>query len=325
MAVNEMWIARAAFTAIWVAGTGIAVVVWVSWLSTRWRDRRLRTSLLGPVQRQPSGAFREMAFVRRLADDMEIAGMRLPPEAAIGLMLLIGAIGWFAVDGAIDGMQRQYALDADRLTPANSWLLNSASAALLGSLPYFYVKFRLQRKRHRIALDMIKLVQNVVGHYSDKRTVQEVISRSANSMPDYVRDEWKRLELRSHMGASLEEALYEFARRADNEWAEDVADILLIKHKYGNDVIDALHKLIVDMQRARKNEERRLAMVTVYRIGTAVMVAFAFGIVYFNVYADGSNYRHYFVNPTGQRIMLVSTAVLFASMVLVVKSGRRTF
>ncbi|WP_238392436.1 type II secretion system F family protein [Paenibacillus antri] len=323
--MTASWIAEAAFAGMWIAGSGIVVVAWMSRLSAWWRDKRLRASLLGPIRLERSGAFRELAFVRGLADDMEIADVRWPVEAVVGAMLFIGAVGWFAVDASVDAMRVRYALDADRMIGADTWLLNTVAGGLLGSLPYFYVKFRLQRKRHRIALDMIKLVQNVVGHYGDNRTVQELISRSAATMPDHVREEWRRLELRSHMGGSLEEALYEFARRADNEWAEDVADILSIKHKFGHDVIEALHKLVVDMQRARKNEERRLAMVTAYRIGTAVMVAFAFGIVFFNVYADGANYRHYFVDPGGRWIMLFSGVVLFASMVLVVRSGRRTF
>ena len=321
------WLAEAAFAGLWLAGSALVVVSGLSKVSAWWREKRLRQSLLRPIREggDRAGTFRELAFVRGLADDMEIAGIRWPPEAASAAMLFIGAIGWFGVDASVEAMRLRYALDADRLVGSDTWALNTVAGALLGSLPYFYVKFRLQRKRHRIALDMIKLVQNVVGHYGDNRTVQELISRSVPTMPEYVRDEWKRLELRSHLGGSLEEALYEFARRADNEWAEDVADILLIKHKYGHDVIEALHKLVVDMQRARKNEERRLAMVTVYRIGTAVMVAFAFGIVFFNVYADGANYRHYFLTPGGRLVMLLSAVVLFASMVLVVRSGRRTF
>ncbi len=319
------WIAEAAFVGLWLAGSGLVVVAWLSRLSSWWRERSLRASLLGPVRAARATAYRELSFVRGLAEEMEIAGIRWPVEALVAAMPFVGAIGWFGVDASVEAMRLRYALDADRLLGSETWLLNTVAGALLGSMPYFYVKFRLQRKRHRIALDMIKLVQNVVGHYSDNRTVQELISRSAPSMPEYVRDEWKRLELRSHLGGSLEEALYEFARRADNEWAEDVADILLIKHKYGHDVIEALHKLVVDMQRARKNEERRLAMVTAYRVGTAVMVAFAFGIVFFNVYADGTNYRHYFLTPGGRLVMLLSAVVLFASMVLVVRSGRRTF
>lgn len=323
--MNGAWIVKATLAAFWAAGSGMVIVVWMSRLGLWWQERRARRTILGPVSLQKRGAFREMAFIRKLADDMEIAGLRWPVEAVVGGMLFVSAATWFAVDAAVTEMQWRYALDADRLVGADSWLLNTAAAILVGSLPYFYVLFRLQRKRHRIALDMIKLVQNIVGHYSDRRTVQEIISRSAPSMPDDVKEEWKRLELRSHMGGSLEEALYEFARRADNEWAEDVADVLLIKHKYGNDVLEALHKLVIDMQRARKHEERRLAMVTVYRIGTLVMIGFAFGIVFFNVLADGANYRHYFLSPAGQTLMLLSSVVLFASLILVVKSGRRTF
>jgi hypothetical protein len=318
---GEAW-----FTAMWVAGSGMMIAAWMLRLSAWWKNRTRRMVLFGPMADGSRKApLRELPLLRRLIEEMEIAGIRAPAELMIGGMFFIGVIGWFAVNGSVVGLQQRFALDADRLIAVRPWLLNTAVAFLFGSLPYFYIKFRLQRKRHRIALDMIKLVQNLIGHYQNGRTVQEIITRSTPTMPEHVQGEWKRLEIGSHMQASLEEALYEFSRRADNGWAEDLADILLIKHKYGNNVIDALHKLVVDMQIARKNEEKRLAMVTVYRIGTSVMVLFAFFIVVFNVYADGTNYRHYFLNPSGKLLLFCSAFVLFVSMVLVVRSGRRTF
>ena len=301
------------------------VAVWMSAFSVWWKERARRRTALGPIERGRPVPFRELAVVRKLAEEMEIAGVRWPVEAMLGAMLFIGTVGWFAVDAAVAEMQKVYALDADRLAAADTRVLSTVSALLFGSLPYFYVQFRLQSKRHRIAHDMIKLVQNLISHYAEQRTVQELISRSAATMPDHVREEWRRLELRTHLGVPLEQALFEFAQRADNGWAEDVADILLIKHKYGNDVLEALHKLVADMQRARKNEERRLATIAAYRIGTAIMIVFAFAIVFFNVYADGANYRHYFLSPAGQGLLLFSAVVLFASLVMVVRSGRRTF
>ncbi|WP_199624416.1 type II secretion system F family protein [Paenibacillus alkalitolerans] len=318
--------ATAVFYALWVAGAGLIIVTWLAWCSHRLKERRRRRIVLGPSRTEAAGvSLKEIPVVRKLADDMEIAEIKAPVEAVAGAMLFIGVIGWFAVNGMVSGLRERFALDADKMIPTNTWLLNGFIAILIGSLPYFYVKFRLQRKRHRIALDMIKLVQNMIAHYSVGRTVQDIIARSSPTMPDHVRSEWKLLELQSHMRYSLEDALYEFARRVDNVWAEDLADILLIKHKYGNDVIDSLHKLVIDMQTARKNEEKRLAMVTVYRIGTVVMIAFAFFIVFFNIYADGMNYRHYFVNPMGKLALMISSAVMFVSMVMVVRSGRKTF
>lgn len=313
------------WAALWAAGTGVLIAVWFRFGYERWKERKRVVLLLGEARGQRLERLREVPFIRALAEDMQIAEMKLPIEILFGVMLFFGVIGWFGVEQSVMGLQQRYALDADKVLSVNTWLLNGSVSVLLGSLPYFYVKFRLQQKRHRIALDMIKLVQNIIGHYHANRTVQEMIARSSGTMPDHVRSEWRLLEISSHLSASLEEALYDFARRVDNEWAEDMADILLIKHKYGNDVIDALHKLVVDIQTARRNEERRLAMVTVYRIGTLVMGCFAIFIVLFNIYADGANYRHYFVNPSGKMLLLFSAVVFFVSLVLVVRSGRRTF
>lgn len=323
MKVN--WVTAILYS-LWTAGTGLVLITWLSWALRAIQNKRRQRLLFGGARKEKKAAdLKNIPFVKVLSDDMEIAEIKAPVEAVIALMLAIGVTGWFVVNAAVSGMRERFALDADKMIPSNTWLLSGFIALLLGSLPYFYVKFRLQRKRHRIALDMIKLVQNLIGHYSVGRTVQDMIARSTTTMPDHVRSEWRHLELQAHLSTSLEDALYEFARRADNVWAEDLADILLIKHKYGNDVIDALHKLVVDMQTARKNEEKRLAMVTVYRIGTVFMILFSFFVVFFNIYADGTNYRHYFVNPAGKIAIMLSSAIMFASLIMVVRSGRKTF
>ncbi|WP_274361867.1 type II secretion system F family protein [Paenibacillus thermotolerans] len=314
------------FYALWAAGAGLVIVTWLSWaLQAIRKSRRRRLLIANGRTEKPAVPLKNLPFIHKLADDMEIAELKLPVEAVIASMVMMAVAGWFVVHAALTGMRDRFALDADKLIPSNTWLLSAFISLLIGSFPYFYVSFRLQRKRHRIALDMIKLVQNLIGHYSVGRTIQDIIARSTSTMPDHVRSEWKHLELQSHMGTSLEETLYEFARRVDNAWAEDLADILLIKHRYGNDIVDALHKLVIDMQTARRNEEKRLAMVTVYRIGTVFMILFSCFVIFFNVYADGTNYRHYFVNPSGRGIIMASSVVMFASLLMVVRSGRKTF
>jgi Flp pilus assembly protein TadB len=319
------WLWEALYFALWAAGSAMVCMALLRAAAGMWSNRKQLQLMLGPVRPMKRFSYRDLPVIQRLADAMEIAGIRAPVEAVVGSMLFIGVFAWVAADLAVNTMKLRFALDVDKTLTVNTWVLNTMIAVLLGSLPYFYVLFRLQHVRHRMAMDMIKLVQNVIGHYNVNLTVQELISRSASTVPEQLREEWKRLELNSHMGTSLEEALYDFARRTDNAWAEDLADILLLKHTYGNDVIEALHKLVLDMQAAKKHEERRLSMVAVYRIGTCVMIAFAFLIVLFNVYADGANYRHYFVHPTGQWILLISGIVLFVSLIMVVKSGRRQF
>src|SRR5690606_7878191 len=97
---------EALFAALWLAGTGLVVIAGLSRLSFWWKERRRRRTLLEPAQegvrRSP---LREIAIIHRLSDDMDIAGIRLPVEAMIALMLVIGTFGWFAVDLSIISMQ----------------------------------------------------------------------------------------------------------------------------------------------------------------------------------------------------------------------------
>ncbi|MCZ8523490.1 MULTISPECIES: type II secretion system F family protein [Paenibacillus] len=262
--------------------------------------------------------------LKHLGEEMEIAELRGGVEPVAALMLLLAFAGWFGSEGAVRLLQEKFAVGADRQISVHAWLLSSGAALFLASLPYFWIRFRVQRKRQRIALRMIAVVQNLIGHYRPRLTLAEVIVKSSDSMPYEVRSEWRRLELALHMKGT-QEALYEFARRVDNEWGDDLADLLLIGSHYGTDVTEALHHLTLRMQTARRLEENRLAMITVYRLGTTFMAGFAFFVVGFNIYADGANYRHYFVDPAGRMLLLISFAVMFVSMVMVVRSGRKAF
>lgn len=262
--------------------------------------------------------------VKHLADEMEVAEMNIGVEIILAFMLLLGLTGLFGSDAVIGLLQQRYAVQGVNGPGYHVWTLSGAVAVLIGSLPYFYVRFRVQRKRHRIALRMIMLVQNLIGHYRPSLTLADIIVKSSRTMPDEVKSEWRRLELALHM-KPVDEALYEFAGRVQSEWADDLADLLLIGAHYGTDMTESLHHLVSRMQTAKRHEENRLAMITVYRLGTSFMIGFAFFVVGFNIYADAANYSHYFLDSGGKWLLILSFAVMFISMLLVVRSGRKAF
>ncbi|KPV58290.1 hypothetical protein QJ48_17600 [Paenibacillus sp. A3] len=309
----------------WIVGS-LLLVLWLLRMTGAGAARRRRFRSLGGDRgrRTFGGSFTGLRPIRHLREEMEVAELKIGAEVIGAIMLLLAFVGFFGSDAAVQVMQQRFAVGAARLQSFHVWTLSGAIAFLLGSFPYFYVRFRVQRKRHRIANRMIMLVQNLIGHYRPRLTLAEVIVKASKTMPDEVQSEWRRLELALHM-KSVDEALYEFARRIQSEWADDLADLLLIGSHYGTDVTESLHHLVGKMQAAKRHEENRLAMITVYRLGTTFMIGFAFFVVGFNIYADGANYRHYFVDPVGKSLLIVSSAVMFISMTMVIKSGRKAF
>ncbi|MED4604156.1 hypothetical protein P9314_26365 [Paenibacillus validus] len=310
---------------IWAAGS-LAVTIWLQRRLTAVWDYRRRHPALYRSASQSSRLQRLLLAkpVRHLREELDLAGLSLGAETVITGMLLLGLVGLFGSDALLQTTSRHIALGDAGLSEVHVWPLSAVVSLIAGSIPYILIRFRVQRKRQRIALRMIMVVQNIIGHYRPRLTLAEVIAGCSPTMPDEVRGEWRRLELALHM-KSIDEALYEFAERVDNEWAHDLTDLLLIGVHYGTDMTESLHHLVGKMQTSKRHEENRLAMITVYRIGTTFMVFFAFFIIGFNVYADPHNYRHYFVDPVGKTLLLLSFAVMFVSMLLVIRSGRRAF
>lgn len=317
-------ISQGFFLSLWVIGVAILLLVLVPHLSRRLARRRRIRRYSEPAHHREQRPLHRLPAVKRLAEDMEFAEFKAAPEWLLAVLAAIFLIGLFGTQAGIVLLQEQFTTGADRFVQANPWVMNGFSALLLSSLPVFYLKFRVQKKRHRIALRMIMLVQNIIGHYNPSHTLTEVLVKASGTMPADVRKEWNRLVLNLHM-QTVEEALHDFARRIDNHWADDLADLLLMGAHYGTDITEALHKLVAAMQTAKSNEEKRMAIITAYRIGTILMVGFAVFVVLFNIYADSVNFRHYFLEPGGKRVMTASIAVLFVSLVMVVRSGRKPF
>ncbi|MBC8079086.1 MAG: hypothetical protein H7X86_01990 [Gorillibacterium sp.] len=312
------------FLALWLIGSAIPIFFLTRILHDRFRRKRRVRKLIDSSKRSEAWTLRSFSLLRGLATEMEFAQMRISIELLSALSLFLFCVGVFGVNTAVHALHQEFTTGTDRLVHVNAWFLSIFIGILLAGLPSFYVKFRVQKKRHRIALRMIMLVQNLIGHYNYTLTIAEVLAKSSATMPYDVKSEWHRLVLSLHM-QTTEEALYDFARRIDNRWSDDLADLLIMGAHYGMDITDALHKLVSGMQTAKRNEEKRMAMITVYRIGTMVMVGFAFFVVLFNIYADRLNYRHYFMEQGGKAILAFSTAVMFISLVLVVRAGRKSF
>ncbi|MEO3944991.1 hypothetical protein [Gorillibacterium sp. CAU 1737] len=316
--------AKGLFLSMWIIGFAMLLLAAVPLLSRGMARRRRIRRFQETMEEDTPNLLYRFRMVRQLADEMEFAEWKASPEWLLGSMIALFLIGIFGSQAGIHLLQERFSSGADRFIRAAPWVLNGFLGCLLASLPYFFLKFRVQKKRHRIALRMIMLVQNIIGNYRPSLTLTEVLVKSSGTMPVDVKKEWSRLVLKLHM-QSPQEALHDFAARIDNHWADDLADLLLMGAHYGTDVTEALHKLVSRMQTAKSNEEKRMAMITAYRIGTTLMVGFAAFVVLFNIYADAANFRHYFLEPGGKRLMSSAVVILFLSLLMVVRSGRKPF
>jgi hypothetical protein len=264
----------------------------------------------------------QLAWLYKFKEIVAISGIAVSPNIIFCLSLLGFSIAFFSTEGMIHWLQIHFAVGMDPNTVPNLFVIDAVCALLAGSLPFFYVFFKLQRKRQQLALCMISAVQNFIGIYNDKLMLAELITKASRTMPQEIKGEWEFLEM-AIRSRSMKESLYTFARRINNVWAEDWADIMLVKGEFGNDIINSLHKLVREMQTSKSNEEKRQAVISIYRMGTTFMVFAAFFIIGFNIYADGNNYKYYFVEAKGKSIVVTSLFILFGSLIAVVLSGRK--
>lgn len=306
---------------LYILGSTIIIVLVLQMISKVYLGRNRWKSLDGADKRTNQFSLRNIPALNRFAEIINFSETKLKMEYVLVLMLAMAVISFSLFESALFLLQQRLAAE---IALTNVWPVSLIFNLLTGSLPFFYISFLVQRKRHRIALKMIMLVQNLIGNYQTRITIAEVINRSAATMPEDVQSEWSRLALSLHI-KPLDQALYEFAKRIDNRWADDLVDILLIGASIGVDITESLQKLVQKMQRAKSNEEKRLAMITVFRLGTVVMVFFIFFFVGLNIWLDNANFNAYFGTAAGRLMLLVSALVMFASMILVIRTGKKVF
>ncbi|QGQ94482.1 hypothetical protein EHS13_05970 [Paenibacillus psychroresistens] len=308
--------------ALWILGSVVITVSLVKAIARKFitmQRMRILNRNHGIIH---SFSLYQLAWLHKFKETVAIAGIPFTPNFIFSLAFIGFCTAFFSAEGVVNWLQMHFAVGIDSSIRPNLLVFNSVFALVIGSLPFFYVFFKLQRKRQQLALCLISAVQNFIGIYNDKHTLAELITKASRTMPQEIKAEWNLLEL-AIRSRSMKEALYTFARRIDNAWAEDWADIMLVKGEFGNEIIQSLHKLVREMQTAKSNEEKRQAVISIYRIGTTLMVFAAFFIIAFNIYADGNNYKYYFLEAKGKAIMTTSLLILFASLIAVVLSGRK--
>ncbi|PRX65192.1 hypothetical protein B0G52_118145 [Cohnella sp. SGD-V74] len=318
-------IIKGIFHSLWIVGSAMLILQINQTIGNRFKGKnRWRTFEGNSPRISTSFSLKESPILKKFVKEIDFAEIKFQPGFIFALMVIMTISAFWGIEGAIYLLKVQFATGSDRLSDSGVWIISLCTSILFGSIPYFYVHFKVQRKRHRISVRMIALVQNIIGNYNHRLTMLEVIRQSEETMPEDVRGEWSRLSLSLSI-KKIDEALYEFADRIGNKWAEDLADMLLIASEHGSDITDSLKRLVQRMQTEKTNEDSRLAMITVFRIGTTILVISNFIVIFVNIWLDGANYHAYFIDPTGKLLIVLSIIVMFVSMILVIRSGKKQF
>lgn len=309
---------------LFIIGLMILLIPFLQYIDRRLARLRFKSKKATIHDEQTQSFLQTLEFIKKLEQDMKVADVSGNASVLLAIMLTFSLIGGFVSNILVILMQQWFAVGADRSVSVNPFLFSMIVALIVGLIPYYYVQFKLQQKRHRLSKSLIQCIQNLIGHYRYSLNLIDIIKSSTPTMPDDMRKEWRRLELAITM-RSPSEALNEFSVRIGNKWAYQLADILDIYQQYGTDIRDGLHKLVSNMQASKKHEDSRRAVVSIFRWGTLFMVFFTFFTLWFNIFADGTNYKRYFIDPLGRFIVIVNFIIMAISMLLVVRSGKKQF
>jgi|HigsolmetaGSP12D_1036236.scaffolds.fasta_scaffold01587_5 Flp pilus assembly protein TadB len=278
------------------------------------RRRRLR-SRKAP---QAGGRLRAMPerfgvgrLYRHLADEIGAVGWTVRPEsfAAIGSFL--------AMAGVAAGLLYFRSV-------ASAVLL----AAMLGCLPYTWLRMRLLSRQMAVRLDFLPAVELFYQSYliTGCRHVRTALQKAVEErrLPGEAQAVFEQLYRQMSVQEEQEGSLRRFSLAVGSVWADYFASILRVALAEGNQVDGNLKELIEDMRRAQhadRLERHRLLEIRIANFTPAMFLGLFLGIN-IRLNPEGS-YRYYVADKAGREMLLYAVALLFGSLLMGLYLSRR--
>jgi Flp pilus assembly protein TadB len=209
-------------------------------------------------------------------------------------------------------------------------LMGPLFGLISGSFPFMFLLFKIYLRQKGMAALMIPTFQVFLGVYSSTPNVRICLQKSATLMPSFMRYEFQWLTNAIHTGIPFDEALYEYAARVGNEFAEDFADLLIIADERGEDIQKSLMNLINRTQNEKFNTEMEQTELIDIRYGTLVIIGLTLFLIFYNIhlgenpfYSENRILTFYTKTSTGQTVVSLVAIVQFIAFIGSIWVARR--
>lgn len=199
------------------------------------------------------------------------------------------------------------------------WFVNFAIAIGTGvGLPHLYVGWMITRRRNAFTKMFPDAIDLMVRGLRSGLPVTETISACGREMSDPVGVEFQRIADAVRLGQTLEEALWEAARRLDTAEFKFFVISLSVQKETGGNLAETLANLS-DILRSRKQMRLKIkAMSSEANASAAILGSLPFimfGIIYFM----SPEYESVLFIDIRGRVMLGGAVALMAGGVLVMR------
>lgn len=220
-------------------------------------------------------------YLERMEVDIDAAGMKWRPGEVIVASALLAVAGGF-LGFAVGGLPG---------------LIFGGIIGLLG--PYGYVKHNASRRRRAFTAQLSDVLMLLAGALRAGYSLQQAIAAVAEDAKPPASDEFRRAVAEVRLGASLDDALHELARRinvVDFEWTVLAIEI---QREVGGDLAEIL-EIIADTIRERERLRRQIRTLTAEgRLSGWVLGILPFGMAGFLLMNNPDYLEPLFTQTTG--------------------------
>ncbi len=199
------------------------------------------------------------------------------------------------------------------------WYFNAAVAAVLGiGVPHFIVGVMIARRLNKFTVLFPDAIDLMVRGLRSGLPVTETIAACGREMSDPVGAEFRRIADAIRLGQTLEDSLWDAARRLDTAEFKFFVISLSVQKETGGNLAETLANLS-DILRARKQMKLKIrAMSSEAKASAAILGSLPFlmfGIIYFL----SPEYEEVLFTDIRGRVMLGGALTLMTGGILVMR------
>jgi hypothetical protein len=194
-------------------------------------------------------------------------------------------------------------------------------AAMLGSIPYIWLRLRLIGLRLRNRMEFLPAVEVFYQHYrvSGARNVKTALQvcLAGNRIVHPIKPVFEQLQRNLLTGRDPAECIRLFVMSLGHVWAEYFAEMFRVALAEGSDISTNLRELIADMRRAQRSDQAERNRLLEIRVANFTPILFLALFLAINAKINPvSAYLYYVLDPEGRNLILDALVLIFVSFLM---------
>lgn len=179
-----------------------------------------------------------------------------------------------------------------------------------------------ENRKQELVNEFLKALQSISTSLAAGFSCENAFEEASNDMKrlfggqSLIVNELELISRKVHMGIRIEDALFDFAKRTENEYIEDFALIFAVARQSGTGFAKAISSCVILMQANKQTENEAKVLIRGKQYEQRIMSIIPVGIILYLRLTSESFISKLYHNPTGICVMTICLFVYVLSVIM---------